>query len=190
MFVRASHTRAEPAGFAGSAASREGLARPSAARGWQGGWEVPSAERTLPGFPLQLTSPPPFEKQNSDCSRKLVGYRKPREQCGLESSHACILLLEGRAPERPFLTAAHWLGFVALPAAFWHASTSGSGGFRCRGCAGNGRKADSRQRLRGSDRRRPHLDLKLASSWRNLGAHGAPATWHARATWFVRHPIA
>jgi hypothetical protein len=32
------------------ARAREGLARPSAARGWQGGWRVPSAELTRPRF--------------------------------------------------------------------------------------------------------------------------------------------
>jgi hypothetical protein len=42
--------------LAGSAASREGLARPREARGWQGGWRVPSAQPTLPGFPSQSIS--------------------------------------------------------------------------------------------------------------------------------------
>ena len=45
------------AGFASAARStplREGMARPSAARGWQGGWQVPSAELTLSGFPADL----------------------------------------------------------------------------------------------------------------------------------------
>jgi hypothetical protein len=46
-------TRGEPPSYARRGPSREGLARPSAARGWQVGWQVPSAERTLPGFPCQ-----------------------------------------------------------------------------------------------------------------------------------------
>jgi hypothetical protein len=54
MVVRARQTRAEPTGFAGSAASREGL-------------------ETLPGFPLQLSSPPAFCASMSVCLNMFVG---------------------------------------------------------------------------------------------------------------------
>jgi hypothetical protein len=47
-------TRAEPAGFAGSAASREGM-------------------ETLPGFPSTMPSPPTFRESQPVCSRIPVG---------------------------------------------------------------------------------------------------------------------
>jgi hypothetical protein len=54
MSVRARQARAEPAGFAGSAASREGMG-------------------TLPGFPSTMSSPPPFHESETVCLQTPVG---------------------------------------------------------------------------------------------------------------------
>jgi len=48
--------------------AREGLARPSAARGRQGGWRVPSAKPTLPGFPFQPTRWPALACDSRKCA--------------------------------------------------------------------------------------------------------------------------
>ena len=56
------------------ARAREGLARPRAARVWQGGWQVPSAKQSLPGFPCQL-QPDVFSLTSSDANRPQPGKR-------------------------------------------------------------------------------------------------------------------
>src|SRR5450759_3066829 len=71
-------SRGEPAGSAGRAPSREGLARPREARGRQGGWRVPSARLTLPGFPSRC--PPEGPRRRSRAS---PGGARARE--GLET---------------------------------------------------------------------------------------------------------
>ena len=60
-------------GEAGREVGAEGLARPSAARGRQGGWQVPSAEQTLSGFPCQR--PDVFSLSGSDANRPAPGKR-------------------------------------------------------------------------------------------------------------------
>jgi gamma-glutamyltranspeptidase/glutathione hydrolase len=74
-FARRAPSReaARSAGEAGRGSGAEGLARPSAARGRQGGWQVPSAKQTLPGFPCQKSDV--FSLTGSDANQPAPGKR-------------------------------------------------------------------------------------------------------------------
>ncbi|HEX7501032.1 MAG TPA: gamma-glutamyltransferase [Polyangia bacterium] len=71
-FTTATEPCGEPPSFARRVPSGEGLARPSAARGRQGGWQVPRAEQTLPGFPCQTSV---FALTGSQANRPAPGKR-------------------------------------------------------------------------------------------------------------------
>jgi diaminohydroxyphosphoribosylaminopyrimidine deaminase/5-amino-6-(5-phosphoribosylamino)uracil reductase len=89
-------SRGEPAGFAGRAPSREGLARPSAASGVGVGVGGRRAERTLPGFPLKTSDP---------SARFVTGKAARAHARVLRSQHDAILVGVGTVlADNPRLT--------------------------------------------------------------------------------------